>query len=104
MRIDLLGTSFTIKTDEDDGYLHELIEYLRGKITEIESSVGTNDPIKVAILSALLAVDELFKARSESEAVPRSDHAEELAERLIRELDNALTGDPVEAEPGEERD
>jgi cell division protein ZapA (FtsZ GTPase activity inhibitor) len=90
MRIELLGTSFTIKTDQDEAYLKDLVAYLETKVREIESTVPARDPVKVAILAALLVVDELFQARLEPETETTSKHAEELAERLIQELDAAL--------------
>ncbi len=111
MRIDLLGTSFTIQTDEDPAYLRNLVGYYRDKLTEVRQSVNTTDDLKVAILGALTVVDELFKERhrhgesgkpqSADEQAPSSDSAaesqvpsygdlSELADRLIKRLDAAL--------------
>lgn len=92
MRINLLGASFTIKTDQDEAYLHDLVAYLETKVREIESSVTTQDATKVSILAALLVVDELFQARSDESAT--SEPAEELADRLIQELDAAINSTP----------
>lgn len=92
MRINLLGASFTIKTDQDEAYLHDLVAYLETKVREIESSVTTQDATKVSILAALLVVDELFQARSGEGAT--SEPAEELADRLIQELDAAINSTP----------
>lgn len=63
MRIELLGTSFTIHTDEDPRRLRDIVDYYRTKVQEIQGSVSTGDPLKIAILAGLLSVDEVFKAR-----------------------------------------
>lgn len=111
IRIDLLGTSFTIQSDEDPAYLRNLVGYYRDKLTEVRQSVSTNDDLKIAILGALTVVDELFKERhrhgdsgkptgeavsvshdtaSGDEASNTSSDLSALADRLIKRLDNVL--------------
>lgn len=116
MKIDLLGTSFTIQSDEDPAYLRNLVGYYRDKITEVRQSVTTSDDLKVAILGALTVVDELFRERhkdknrngaqdensDESSGVSSSalgesestaDEIESIAHRLIERLDSTLEKD-----------
>ena len=91
MRIELLGTSFTIQTDQDPEYLARLIEYVRTKVTEVSASVTTTEPLKLSILSAILLADELFKAR-EFGATPRgAAEAEQIASRILSLLDDTLS-------------
>lgn len=112
IRIDLLGTSFTIQSDEDPAYLRNLVGYYRDKLNEVRRTVNTGDDLKIAILGALTVVDELFKERHRNgEPSVGSDHAyeggrkepvygsqahaapndlSELADRLIKRLDAAL--------------
>mgnify|MGYP006298235109 CR=1 FL=1 len=68
MRIELLGTSFTIHTDEDPERVRDLVDYYKTKVQEIQGSVSTSDPLKIAILAGLLSADEVFKARDKLEA------------------------------------
>jgi len=88
MRIELLGTSFSVRTDEDPQYLQEVVEYFRGKVEEVQKSGTTGDPLKQAILAGILASDEYMKsigsARSEQLEL------EAITKTLIGELDQAL--------------
>lgn len=92
MKIELLGTSFIVQTDEDPEHLNDIVDYLKTKIQEVRASVSTGDPLKIAILSALLAVDELFKERAQrrQQAVD-SEQLEQITERILRELDSTLS-------------
>ena len=92
MRIDILGTSFTIQTDEDPEYLNDLLDYLRTKIEEIRKKVDTPDNLKVAILASLLMADELFKERDKHKSIDtnQSKEAERITEQLIDQLNKAL--------------
>jgi cell division protein ZapA (FtsZ GTPase activity inhibitor) len=103
MRIELLGTSFTIHTDEDPKRLRDIVDYYRTKVQEIQGSVSTSDPLKVAILAGLLSVDEVFKARGvdqgsaeasgeteTAEEPPDAEQIEAIAHDLIDTLDSSL--------------
>lgn len=90
MRIDLLGTSFTIETDESPEYLERIVEYYRDRLREIESSVSTTDPLKKAILAAILSIDELFKLKEEQPPAGEVEEFSQIAERLIKTLDETL--------------
>jgi len=63
MRIDLLGASFQIQSDESPEYIDRLLTHFRSRIEQIEQSVATADPLRKAILAALLVTDELFSER-----------------------------------------
>jgi cell division protein ZapA (FtsZ GTPase activity inhibitor) len=88
MRIELLGTSFSVQTDEDPEYFREVVEYFRSRVTEIQRSVSTSDPLKVAILAGILASDDYMKLTGTT----RRDDAEarRITDTLISELDAAL--------------
>ncbi|MFP4113335.1 MAG: cell division protein ZapA [Spirochaetota bacterium] len=88
MQIDLLGTSFTVRTDEDPEYFREVVAHFRTKIAEIQQAVSTTDPLKVAILAGILAADDYMKATG---AHRREDsEARRITDELISELTNAL--------------
>ncbi|HUX13476.1 MAG TPA: cell division protein ZapA [Spirochaetia bacterium] len=92
MRIELLGTSFTLQSDEDPEYLADLLDFYRTKIEEISRSVSTRDSLKLAILSALLVTDELFKERRHSQETAASTGEElgRITEELIAKIDAAM--------------
>lgn len=93
MRIELLGTSFTIETDEEPEYLERIVRYYKERVAEIESSVSTTDPLKKAILAAILSIDELFSLR---DGRGDSPEIERITEEVIRTLEESLEEEPRE--------
>lgn len=94
MKIEVLGATFTIQSDQDPAYLREIIDYYKLKIHEVERSVSTPDALKISILAGLLLVDEYFKYRSGPGAGTRNEsmEADRIARELIRTLDAAMAG------------
>lgn len=92
VEVDLLGTSFSIQTDQDPDYVGRIVGYLRSKIKEIEDSAGTKDRLRIAILSAILVADELFRERTRGNLSPISENREtqEIAEKIINTIDTVL--------------
>jgi cell division protein ZapA (FtsZ GTPase activity inhibitor) len=84
LRIHLLGTSFTIKTNEDPEYFHSLVRYVEKKQEEVKRSTGVTDPLRIAVLSSILITDELYKADS------GAGEAEDLTADLIKLIDQSL--------------
>jgi len=96
MRIELLGTSFTLQSDEDPEYVADLVDFFRTKIEETRSHVSTRDELKLAILSALVVTDELFRERSANKVHDAGDETERIALNLIAELDRTMIDGPTE--------
>lgn len=96
-QIKLLGTSFTLKADEDPEYLKQVIWNLKKKVEEIQGSVTIHDPLKIAILAGLSLSDELLKLKNlENGQTPQADSIiEEERDRItlqwIDAIDQALT-------------
>ncbi len=93
VQIQILGAAFTIQADEDPEYLSELVTYLSQKVKEIEESVSTRDPLRIAILAGILVADELHKEREQHQGdLPKNeaDEVERIAKRLIARIDESL--------------
>lgn len=88
--VNLLGTSFVIKTDEEPEYISRVLKYLRLKTAELEKSMALNDPLKIAIISSILITDELFKAR-DTGSVADFDEAEKLTLQILERIDQSLS-------------
>ena len=105
MRIELLGTSFKIQSDESPEYVARIIEHYRRRVDEIEESVATGDPLKKAILAALLVTDELFRERADDSAksgevalpVDQAREIERITTSLLERLDPSLDEAPIES-------
>ncbi len=92
-RIRLLGSSFSLKVDEDPIYFDSIIDYIEKKISKVEAQMGVRDPLRTAIISCILLTDELFKERnnpvkglSEKEA----DEVEKKTLEIIKLIDSTI--------------
>jgi cell division protein ZapA (FtsZ GTPase activity inhibitor) len=93
IEVSLLGSSFTIQSQYDPGYMAEVIAFLKGKIQEVQSTSSARDPLKIALLSALNIVDELFRLKTHTrEDGSDSREIKEITERLIDTIDKSLVG------------
>ncbi|HAE21834.1 MAG TPA: hypothetical protein DCG47_05855 [Spirochaetaceae bacterium] len=95
VRVELLGASFSIQTDEGKDYLDAVLEQLRAKVAEVKESSKVDDPLKLAILVGIYLVDELMRARADRGPrteldTERSDEIGVIAERLIARIDDSL--------------
>jgi mannose-6-phosphate isomerase len=64
LRIDVLGTSFTIVAEADRLHLDSLLRRYKLKVEEIQKSTGANDPLRIAILTGFSLYDEIERMRS----------------------------------------
>ena len=88
MKINLLGTSFTIHTDEEPGYLSQVVSSFKAQVAKIQASSASENSLIVAILAGILTTDELHKCRSR---IAHSDQeASQLASQLIRSIDESI--------------
>ena len=90
MKIDMLGISFTLQSDEDSNYLKKVTDYYQAKLEATKLSVSTGDPIKLAILTGLLVVDEFFKARESGIVVQDMEEVEKITLHLIDTITQTL--------------
>ena len=91
--IELLGTTIHVQTDEDAAYLSRIVQYLERKIEGVEKSMPLKDPLKAAILTSVILVDELFKERnriSGDESVQDAVEAEHIALNILEKIDKTL--------------
>jgi len=100
--LDILGTSFTIKADEDEEYLNKVLTQYRAAVNNTQNISGIKDPLNVAILTGFILCDEYNKIKQklddETEAgkiVRNEDNWEEQEVedrtiRLISKLEQAL--------------
>lgn len=103
LRIDLLGTSFSIAADEDSAYLEGLLNRYRINIENTRKITGLTDPLKLALVTGFLLCDEIQKLQTRRNAGlmdpenTESEEAERLTLDIIARIDEALdkrTGDP----------
>ncbi len=108
LRVDILGASFTIQSDESAEHLERVSAYLREKVAEVKARYAFATPLTLALLAALNIADELVKERAgrgprtagpaPREAVPRE--IEQIAAGIIEKIDDAMAASPDDARPG----
>lgn len=94
LRIDILGTSFSISADEEAVYLENLLAYFRSAVENTQKKTGLQDPLKIAIVTGFLLCDELYK---KPKIDPDQKDFQE-AEKLL--LDMIVRVEKVLEEPG----
>ncbi|MDR0624333.1 MAG: cell division protein ZapA [Treponema sp.] len=98
LRLDILGTSFSITADEDAAYLEEILEQYRAAVKKTQDLSNLKDPLKIAILTGFLLSDEIRKLRDRKDPEWGEDaeaqEAEKLTLNLIARIDEALDHKP----------
>ena len=89
--IRVLGTNFTIQTDEDPEHVSKLVAYATRKTEEIKTATGAQDPLRLSIIASIIITDELFKER-QNQSMPSESggRIESLADNIIARIDAVL--------------
>lgn len=82
VEIEILGQSYTIKTDEDEAHIRKLARYVDERLKEVYSAAPSVSHTKAAIMAAFGIADELFKLRLKQEDF----------DRMIEEKTRILSG------------
>ena len=102
IEINVLGTSFALKADEELPYLEKIHEYFKNVCDEIQKNDGIQDQKKTAVLAGILIADELFKEKQkalEAKVAAKYQDIDPLAEleadrltrSMIEKIDKALS-------------
>ena len=84
LKLDVLGTSFTITADEDEKYLNSVLSQYKAAVENTQSISGISNPLNVAVLTGFLLCDEINKMKQSGE------EAQGRTLRLIAALDEAI--------------
>lgn len=95
--IKVFNQSFKIKSDENEGQVAEIAEYVNNKIKEIQESTKTVATLNVAILTALNIAYDYFSVRGKYEGVAL--RYEDRARALIEKVDEALINSETQGQP-----
>ncbi len=90
VRVELLGASFAIQTDESAEYVESLIAHLRSTIETVKASSKVEEPLKAAILAGVFLADELRRSKDGVAASQPAIDLGEVADRLIAKIDDSL--------------
>jgi cell division protein ZapA len=82
VEVQILGQSYSIKTDEEEQYIKTLARYIDEKLKEIYNVVPSITQTKATVMAAFGIADELFKIRMQQENL----------DKLIEEKTKILSG------------
>ncbi len=68
VKVTIYGTEYPVSGEADSDYIHEVAEYVDGKMKEVADTLSVKSTTKVAILAALNITDELFRLRGSSDS------------------------------------
>lgn len=97
LQIDLLGTSFAIKSNEDQEYLNKLLKYYKSLTDSLESKGAFNNPTQVAIMAGIMLCDQVYSDKKKKveiqEAIENNTldtRIDEITQNLISKIDAVL--------------
>ena len=88
--IKALGTSFKIQVDEDPVYMQEILDYLDKVVSKVETTTGMKDPLRIALLTAVYLIDELYKEKKSDKNQFAENEVSELTEKIISCIESVL--------------
>jgi cell division protein ZapA (FtsZ GTPase activity inhibitor) len=90
LRIDILGTSFSISANEESAYLEKLLNVFRSAVENTQKKTGLQDPLKIAIVTGFLLCDEVQKKSKYEPDQGDSLEAEKLLLDMIFRVEKVL--------------
>ena len=65
VQVEIFGQVYNIKGQGNPEHIRELAAFIDAKMKEVQKGTGTVDPHRIAILTALMITDELYRLRKE---------------------------------------
>lgn len=84
--IEILGVSFTIRTDENPEYIGGLVAELKERLAAISGQMKIVDPLKLALITNLLTLDEMHRDKNQKESISKEFEAASLLDDLDKRL------------------
>jgi cell division protein ZapA len=82
VEVQILGQSYSIRTEDEEEYIKSLARYIDEKLKEIYSVAPNVSQTKATVMAAFGIADELFKMRMEQQSL----------DKLIEEKTKILSG------------
>ncbi len=92
-RFSLLGSSIELRSNSDLEYMEQVFRHLEYKVAITQEALKLNDPLKTALITAFLLVDDLLSERAEHQKLlPYKEGLEagELVSGLLEHLGELL--------------
>ena len=90
--VEILGQRLSVRGRGTPEYIHELAEYLNGRIQTVRDQARVFDPLRLSLLAGLHVVDELYRCRETEGGRGTDDQLLARVERLTERLGAVLEG------------
>lgn len=91
IKVDLLGTSFTLKADTSAKNLEHLVSIYKSYVNSVKEEHNIKDPLKVAIVAGILLADsKAINYDSFSFKQEESLAIEKILKELINKIDTSV--------------
>ena len=87
IRVNILGREFFLKSDADEEYINQVVDYVKQKIETVQKGQAM-DIISAVILAALNIADDYFQLKKERESL--IDKVEGRSFYLLNIIDSQL--------------
>lgn len=74
LKIEMLGTTFTIQANEDNEYLERLLGYYKRITDDVNKIDSIKNPLQTAILAGIMICDELYKEKQNKVAMENGEY------------------------------
>ena len=99
--VEILGQRLSVRGRGTPEYIHELADYLNGRIQAVREQARVFDPLRLSLLAGLHVVDELYRCR-ETTGVRKADVDAGGAGRPAGRAPGGRPGGPLEDLTGTE--
>ena len=92
-KIEILGTSFSIRSTDEPEHLEKVLAVFSRQVEEIGKSLSVKDKLKIAILAGLNIADELVRTADGTVSTPAAAEMGRIATQLIETIDQRLSSE-----------
>lgn len=89
-RVEIFGTGYSLKGDENQEYMEELSIYVDKRMREIAERSALVSTAKVAVLTALRIADELYQLKRAKGGAKPDGSTEKRIRKLIEMIDDGV--------------
>jgi cell division protein ZapA len=90
VEIKVFGQTYTVKTDEEEDYIHRVAQHVNEKMEEVLRKTRSVSTLNVAILTALNIADDLLRERDRREALVKE--VEIKSKSLVEKIEMKMSG------------
>lgn len=84
VEVNILNQKYIIRTDEDDNYVNEVMNYVSKKMEDIIKQANVVGTLQVAVITAINIADDYIKLKKEVGSI------EERAGKLLRTIEERV--------------